>query len=87
MRKSILLASFAALCATVSAASADGFGYDKPYGSKTIVKEIVQPVTYYGYGYGYRHGYHPYHYGHYGHYYRPYYYYGGYYRHGYRHWY
>jgi hypothetical protein len=70
MRKSILLTSFAALCATVSAASA------MPIAPAPTADEIVTPVTYYGYGYRHRY-YHR-------HYYRPYGYYG-YYRPGYRH--
>ncbi len=79
MRKSILLTSCVALCATASAASAADLAatveINRPptYSPAPTVTGIASPVTYYGYddyGYGYRHGYyHP-------HYYRPY----GYYR-------
>jgi hypothetical protein len=94
MRKSILLTSFVALCATASAASAADLPaaveIDRPvtYVPTPTAVEIATPVTYYGYdsngyGYGYRHGYYP-------RYYRPYGYYGyhhyGYYPHWYRHW-
>ena len=93
MRKSILLASFAALCATASVTGASEAG--PSYASKAIeiVKpvdvikavefakpvEFLRPVTYSGY---YRYGY-PHYYRHY----RPYFYDYGYHRYGYRHWY
>jgi hypothetical protein len=72
MRKHVLLVSFAALCATVSTAGA------MPVAPAPAAIEIVEPVTYYGYGYHHHYGYH-HRYGYYHHHY------GYHHRYGYRH--